>query len=216
MKKYIEKTENKIRLFDVPLHYNLYRASNSNGEFNLAEIFEGTLVKEMPELAVTFVDNHDTELGQALESWIPDWFKPHSYSLILLRKDGLPCVFYGDYYGISEKGIAPKNVLLDKLLKVRKYFAYGEQEDYFVSSDLIGFVRRGDYEHSNSGLAVVMSDRIGGSITMNVGKKHANTVFYDYLGNIEDKVYIDQNGDGVFSCNSGSVSVWIKDEKYVN
>lgn len=31
------------------------------GDFNMAEIFEGTLVKENPEKAVTFVDNHDTE-----------------------------------------------------------------------------------------------------------------------------------------------------------
>ena len=216
MKKYIEKTEAKIHLFDVPLHYNLYRASISNGEYNLSEIFEGTLVKERPDLAVTFVDNHDTEIGQALESWVADWFKPHSYSLILLRKDGNPCVFYGDYYGIPEKGIPAKNELLDKLLKVRKYFAYGDQEDYLISNNVIGFTRKGDYEHSDSGLAVVMSDKEAGSVTMNLGKNHANTLFYDCLGNIEDKVYIDQNGDGVFSCKEGSCSVWIKDGQYVN
>ena len=111
MKRYIERTENKIKLFDVPLHYNFFKASISNGEFNLCEIFDGTLVKECPELAVTFVDNHDTELGQALESWVLDWFKPHCYSLILLRRDGMPCVFYGDYYGIPEKSVQPKDKL---------------------------------------------------------------------------------------------------------
>ena len=216
MKRYIEKTERKIRLFDVPLHYNLYRASISNGEYNLGEIFDGTLVKELPELAVTFVDNHDTELGQALESWVLDWFKPHAYSLILLRKSGIPCVFYGDYYGIPEKQVAPKNELLDKLLKIRKYFAYGEQEDYLVSPNIIGFTRSGDYEHPDSGLAVVMSDKEGGTITMNLGKNLSNTVFYDCLGNIEEKVYIDSEGNGTFSCKDGSVSVWIKDGQYVN
>lgn len=216
MKRYIERTENKIKLFDVPLHYNFFKASISNGEFNLCEIFDGTLVKECPELAVTFVDNHDTELGQALESWVLDWFKPHCYSLILLRRDGMPCVFYGDYYGIPEKSVQPKDKLLDKLLKVRKYFAYGEQEDYFVSNDLIGFTRKGDYEHPDSGLAVVMTDRDGGSITMNVGKSLANTIFYDCLGNIEEKVYVDLEGNGKFSCKGGSVSIWIKDGQYVN
>ncbi|MBR2289803.1 MAG: alpha-amylase [Clostridia bacterium] len=216
MKRYIEKTEEKIHLFDVPLHYNMYKASISNGEYNLSEIFDGTLVKERPDLAVTFVDNHDTEPGQALESWIADWFKPHSYSLILLRKDGNPCVFYGDYYGIQEKGISAKTELLDKLLKVRKYFAYGDQEDYLISKNVIGFTRKGDYEHPDSGLAVVMSDKEAGSVTMNLGKTHANTLFYDCLGNIEEKVYVDQNGDGVFACKEGSVSVWIKDGQYVN
>lgn len=52
----------------------------------MARIFDNTLVKEMPQLAVTFVDNHDTEPGQALFSWIQEWFKPLAYSLILLRK----------------------------------------------------------------------------------------------------------------------------------
>ena len=61
-----------------------------------------------------------------------------------------------------------------------------------------------------------MTDKDGGNITMNLGKSHANSVFYDCLGNIQNKVYIDQNGNGDFSCNAGSVSVWIKDGQYVN
>ena len=92
----------------------------------------------------------------------------------------------------------------------------GEQEDYFISNNVIGFVRRGDFEHPDSGLAVVMSDKEAGSITMNVGKNHANSVFYDCLGNVEEKVYIDQEGVGSFSCKDGSASVWIKDGQYVN
>ena len=214
MKRYLERTEYKMSLFDVPLHYNFFKASISNGEFNMSEIFDGTLVKENPEKAVTFVDNHDTELDQALESWVLDWFKPLAYSLILLRKDGLPCVFYGDYYGVPEKGISPKNEYLDKLLKIRKYFAYGEQTDYFYDNNIIGFTRTGDDEHFNSGLAVIMSDKEGGILTMNVGKKFAGKIFLDYLGNNHDKVYIDSEGNGRFICNGGSVSVWIKEEIY--
>ena len=34
----------------------------------------------------------------------------------------------------------------------------------FVSEDYIGFARKGDFEHPNSGIAVVMSDRLGGEI----------------------------------------------------
>ena len=210
LKDYIEKTGGRISIFDVPLHYNLYRASVSNGEFNMSSIFEGTLVEQMPEKAVTFVDNHDTEPGQALESWILDWFKIHAYSLILLRKDGMPCVFYGDYYGIPEKGVSPKNELLDNLLKVRKNYAYGEQRDYFNDKNVIGFVREGDDEHPNSGLAVVMTDKNGGFIQMNVGKRLANSVFYDCTGNLEETVYVDNEGNGIFYCKDGSCSVWIK------
>ena len=167
--KYIEKTEGCMSLFDVPLHYNFYRASISNGEYDMSKIFEDTLVASNPMKAVTVVDNHDTEPGQALESWILDWFKPLAYSLILLRRDGFPCVFYGDYYGIPEKGVESKNEMLSLLLKVRKYFAYGDQYDYFNHKNVIGFTRLGDYEHPDSGLAVVMSDARGGCVQMNVG-----------------------------------------------
>ena len=207
---YLNKTGKCMSLFDVPLHYNFYRASISNGEFNMSDIFEGSLVEAMPEKAVTFVDNHDTEPGQALESFIPDWFKPLAYSLILLRKDGLPTVFYGDYYGIPEKNVESKKNFLDLVLKLRKEYAYGEQYDYFNNKNLIGFTRLGDSEHLNSGVAVVMTNALGGSITMNVGKKLAGCTFYDCTKNIQTTVNVDTDGNGTFSCNDGSVSIWIK------
>jgi alpha-amylase len=213
---FINKTEGVMSLFDVPLHYNFYRASISNGEFDMSQIFDGTLVGTNPDKAVTFVDNHDTELGQALESWVLDWFKPLAYSLILLRKEGFPCVFYGDYYGIPEKEVAPKDDMLRTLIKVRKYFAYGEQYDYFNHRNIIGFTRLGDYEHPGSGLAVVMSDARGGALQMNVGKNLANTVFYDCTGNLSETVYVDNDGNGIFYCKDGSVSVWIKQGQAVN
>ena len=213
---YLEKTEGCMSLFDVPLHYNLYRASISNGEYDMRQIFDGTIVKTNPHKAVTFVDNHDTEPGQALESWVLDWFKPLAYSLILLRKDGFPCVFYGDYYGIPEKNVAPKDDILKKLLALRKYYAYGDQYDYFNDKNVVGFTRLGDYEHHDSGLAVVMSDARGGGIQMNVGKNLANTVFYDCTGNLSETVYVDNDGNGIFYCKDGSVSIWIKQGQSVN
>lgn len=207
---YIEKSNGCMSLFDVPLHFNFYRAATSDGKFDLRTIFDGTLVQSNPEKAVTFVDNHDTEPGQALESWIPDWFKPIAYALILLRKDGIPCVFYGDYYGIPEKQVSAKNEILDKLLNVRNLYAYGEQIDYFESADIIGFVRKGDFEHPNSGVAVVATDTVGNTIKMNMGNDFVGTEFYDCLGNVEDIVTIDTEGNGEFKCKDGSVSVWIK------
>ena len=206
--QYIEKSQGCMSLFDVPLHYNFYRAATSNGKFDMRTIFDGTLVKENPEKAITFVDNHDTEPGQALESWIPDWFKSHAYALICLRKEGLPCVFYGDYYGIPEKQVSAKNEMLDKILETRKLYSYGEQVDYFVDANLIGFVRKGDFEHPNSGIAVVMTDTTGGSIKMNMGTDFIGKQFYNCLESEEETVTIDAEGNGDFWCGDGSVAVW--------
>lgn len=207
---YIKETKESMSLFDVPLHYNLFNASNSNGQYDMRTILDNTLVKSHPELAVTFVDNHDTQLGQALTSWIQEWFKPLAYALILLRRDGFPCIFYGDYYGIPHDNIQPKKQIIEKLIRARKYFAYGVQNDYFDDSNIIGWTREGDYEHRDSGMAVIMSDNAGGSKQMNVGQHLANCVLYDCTGNMQETVYIDQEGNGIFYCNGGSVSVWIK------
>ena len=209
LKNYIERTEGEISLFDVPLHYNFYQASNSNGEYDLSKILDNTLMKENPERAVTFVDNHDTQPGQALQSWIPSWFKEIAYSIILLRREGYPCIFYGDYYGIQHDNIEPMDNL-KTLLLLRRDRAYGEQVDYFDDKNIIGFTRLGDDDHYKSGMAVIISDKYEGSKRMYVGTKFAGERFFDALGNREDEITIGEDGFGDFIVNGGSVSVYVK------
>ena len=150
-------------------------------------------------------------LGQSLFSWIHDWFKPLAYSIILLREQGIPCVFYGDYFGIPSEKVSAKNEILDKLLLLRKDYAYGDQHDYFDHNDVVGWTREGDQGHSESGMAVLMTDKDSGEKQMYVGKHFANMTFYDFLGHVEEKVIIDENGNGLFKVNGGSVSVWVKE-----
>lgn len=209
LKNYIERTEGEISLFDVPLHYNFYQASNSNGEYDLSKILDNTLMKGNPERAVTFVDNHDTQPGQALQSWIPSWFKEIAYSIILLRREGYPCIFYGDYYGIQHDNIEPMENL-KTLLLLRRDRAYGEQVDYFDDKNIIGFTRLGDDDHYKSGMAVIISDKYEGSKRMYVGTKFAGERFFDALGNKEDEITIGEDGFGDYIVNGGSVSVYVK------
>ena len=197
-------------LFDVPLHFHFKEASESSGNYNMRNIFEETLVDRRPTKAVTFVDNHDTQIGQSLESWIQPWFKPLAYAMIMFRNVGTPCIFYGDYYGIPHNKYSGMKELLDTFLLVRKYLAYGDENDYLDDYNIIGWTRSGDYYHQDSGMAVILSDGPGGSKQMNVGKNLANQVLYDCTGNVKEHVYVDNEGNGIFYCNGGSVSVWIK------
>ena len=142
---------------DVRLHQNLFEASQAGSSYDLRSIFADSLVEIKPDKAVTFVDNHDTQRGQALESTVQEWFKPAAYALILLREQGLPCVFYGDYYGISGQYAQQDfKEVLDRLLVIRKDLAYGEQTDYFDDANCIGWVRSGA-EHQ-SPIAVLISN----------------------------------------------------------
>lgn len=213
---YLDFNSEVTSLFDVPLHFKFKEASESFGNYDMRQIFEDTLVDRRPTKAVTFVDNHDTEPGQALDSWIQSWFKPLAYSMIMFRESGIPCIFYGDYYGIPEKNIQPMKELLDIFLLVRKYLAYGKQTDYLDDPNIIGWCREGDYYHQDSGLVVIMSDKDGGGKQMNVGKNLANSILYDCTGNVKESVYVDEYGNGIFYTNGGSVSVWIKKDNMYN
>ncbi|MEG1472784.1 MAG: alpha-amylase [Christensenella sp.] len=208
LKHYIDATKGALSLFDVPLHFKFFEAAKSNGSFDMRTIFDGTLVQDNPTRAVTFVDNHDTQPGQALESWVTDWFKPLAYALILLRCGGYPCVFYGDYYGIEHSNISPKREWIDRLVAARRDLAYGEQNDYFDNPNIVGWTREGDDEHEGSGIAVVLTNGEGGSKRMYIGKKFAGARFYDCTHNRSDEITIDEDGTADFPVNGGSVSVW--------
>ena len=204
---YLEKTENRFDLVDVRLHYNLYDASLKGADYDLTTIFDQTLVKNHPEHAVTFVENHDTQRGQALESTVEEWFKPAAYALILLREDGLPCLFYGDYYGIEgEFAQESFQEVLDTLLYARKELAYGEQKDYFDDPNCIGWTRSGN--EGGTPLAVTISNDVANSKTMEIGSDWAGQTFHDILGNCSDTVTIDEDGWGDFPVSEKSVSVW--------
>lgn len=212
LESYLEKVDNQMSLFDVPLHLKLHDASKAHGGYDLRTIFDNTLVARRPMQAVTFVDNHDSQPGQALQSWVEDWFKPMAYALILLRESGYPCLFYGDYMGIPNNGIAPMKPVLDKLLRLRKKYAYGTQHDYFDDANVVGWTREGDSEHKESGCAVVLSDGTGGTKRMYIGKQYAGKHFVDEMKNAKYNIKIDDEGFGNFYVNRAAVAVWIQKE----
>jgi len=215
-KKYIGAIDGRMSLFDASLHHNFFDASKAGKDYDLTNIFNGSLVLENPALAVTLVGNHDTQPLQTLDAPVEDWFKSIAYALILLREHGYPCIFHPDLYGAAytdknENGedttIELKPVEgLDKLLAARDQYAYGHQRDYFDHPNCIGWTREGDKEHS--GCAVVLSNSDEGEKHMEIGKRYAGKRFKDISGRREEEVVIDKEGWGNFRCAAGAVSVW--------
>lgn len=206
--RYITETNGETSLFDVPLHYNFYNASRDEN-YNLTQILDKTLMKENPSKAVTFVDNHDTQPEQSLQSYVERWFKLPAYSIILLRDEGYPCVFYGDFYGIKHSNIE-KIEGLKEMITIRKDKAYGKQNDYFDNPSCIGWTREGDEEHIKSGVAVLISNKYDSEKRMYIGKNLVGEEFIDAIGNCEEKVIIDEEGFGNFKVKAKSVSVWVR------
>ncbi|KAG1750806.1 glycoside hydrolase family 13 protein [Suillus lakei] len=208
---YIRAFHGQTSFFDVPLHANFHRASKAGASYDLRTIFEGSLVKLRPGDAVTFVDNHDTQVGQSLESWVDINFKAQAYALILLRCHGYPCVFYGDLYPNDECFDEGTSRTLKQLLLARKSFAYGPMVDYFEHRNYIGFVRMGDSNHA--GCAVVLSnnpmlDPTTFKVRMNVGPYQGAT--FHSLFDCTRTVAIDHDGWGTFPSSEDGVEVWIQ------
>lgn len=206
--RYITETNGETSLFDVPLHYNFYNASRDEN-YDLTHILDKTLMKENPSKAVTFVDNHDTQPEQSLQSYVEKWFKLPAYSIILLRDEGYPCVFYGDFYGIKHNNIE-KIEGLKEMITIRKEKAYGKQNDYFDNVNCIGWTREGNENHIKSGVAVLISNKFDAEKRMYIGKDLTGEEFIDAIGNCEEKVIIDGEGFGIFKVKAKSVSVWIR------
>lgn len=215
--RYIDDVGGRMAVFDVPLHYNFHRASRAGTEFDMRCILDGSVVQVRPTHAVTFVENHDSQPLQALESVVEPWFKPLAYALILLRQAGYPCLFYADYYGAEYDDLgrdgSPQHIvmpsfrkLLDLFLQARKRYAYGQQRDYFDHPATIGWTRFGDDVHPG-GMAVLMSNGCDGFKWMDVGAPAA--VYRDCTGNLQDQVVTNADGWGEFRCRGGSVSVWV-------
>lgn len=96
LQHYINQVDGKTMLFDAPLQMKFHEASRRGRDYDMSQIFTGTLVEADPFHAVTLVANHDTQPLQALEAPVEAWFKPLAYALILLRENGVPSVFYPD------------------------------------------------------------------------------------------------------------------------
>ncbi len=210
LQKYLEMVDYQINLFDVPLHYNMFKASHEGKEFNFTKFLENTLVTKFPANAVTFVDNHDSQHGSSLESQIDPWFKPLAYGLILLMEKGYPCIFYGDYYGVGGE-TSPHKLILDILLDARRKYAYGEQVDYFDHPNTVGFIRKGENDYPDSGLALLISNGDDGEKEMLVGENRRGETWHEITGNVSEKVVIDDQGKAIFRVHGGKLAVWVKE-----
>lgn len=210
---YIDQTGGLISVFDVPLHFHMLEAATSDGKYDMSKLYQDTITEKRPELSITFADDHDTQPGQPLSSYIPPWFKPIAYTLILLRGAGTPCIFYGAYYGVPQEGVSPVSGI-KKLVKIRQLYAYGEEKLYFDNQNVVGFTRSGDHEHWDSGLAVLVTNFKGGSKKMEVGKHLARTHMKDALLRNSKVVEIDDDGFGEFWVDDGAAAVWVTENAW--
>lgn len=213
--KILEYCDYKMQLFDFPLHYNLKRAADEGQDFDLRTIFDGTLTQAVPTHSISFIDNHDTMPLEAMDSFIPEYFRPTAYSLILLWEHGIPVIFYPDIVSLEYEKEGTHVVLnevfgLQEMIKMRNTLAYGFQREYFSAHHLIGWTRPG--KEGNGGCAVIISYDPEAAIEMEMGEENKNRRYKNFMNPHHSIIETDNHGKAVFQANENLLSIWIPEE----
>ena len=123
--------------FDFPLKFMLTSMCNNPGRFNMADLDHVGLVGVSPMNAVTFVENHDTDL-QTAQKIVTNKMMGYTY---ILTSEGYPSVFYKDYstdpgcYGLQPK--------IDNLIWIHEVLASGTTEQRWKDFNVFAYERTG-------------------------------------------------------------------------
>ncbi|KWZ85978.1 alpha amylase, catalytic domain protein [Heyndrickxia coagulans] len=150
------------------------------------------------------LDIYEKDMESTVKKYAPSNV-PSQYAYVLTNKDTVPTVFYGDLYKTNASYMSERTPYYDtivKLLKVRKNYAYGNQQvtnyksntSSTAGKDLISSVRYGN--DRNTGVATVIGNnpKTDTTIKVNMGSRHANQLFEDATGFHNEKLVTDSKG----------------------
>jgi hypothetical protein len=164
--------------FDFPLKFLLNSMCNNPGRFNMADLDRAGLVGISPMNAVTFVENHDTDL-QGAQKIVTN--KMLGYACIL-TSEGYPCVFYKDYStDLDCFGLKPR---IDNLIWIHEVLAAGGTVQRWKDFDVFAYERTGGPH-----LLTVLNNDPQGARTIHVETGFGSNVsLHDYTGHAADLV----------------------------
>ena len=161
-------SDNRAGAFDFPLRERLKDLCDAYG-YSLRNLADGgTLMKDRPTEAVTFVENHDVVRNNPI---IND--KMLAYAFILTH-EGYPCVFWQDYYALN-LGLAGEKNGIAALVRVHEDQAGGATAILHVDDNLYIMQRGG--AGNQKGLIFVMNNRGEAWNGAWVGTQWSNTRF---------------------------------------
>jgi galactose oxidase len=183
--------------FDFPLKFTLTQMCNNPGQFNMAALDHVGLTGISPFNAVTFVENHDTDLS-AGQSIITNKILGYAY---ILTSEGYPCVYYRDY-DMGPDGFKLKP-FIDNLIWIHENLASGPTQQRFKEFDVFAYERTGGPR-----LLVALNNNGGDAPTITVAtgfgphkhlhdySGHAPDVMTDAGGNVTINIPKNSNGFG--------------------
>ncbi|HXB06165.1 MAG TPA: hypothetical protein VNW04_03595, partial [Puia sp.] len=174
--------------FDFPLKFTLTQMCNNPGQFNMAALDHVGLTGISPFNAVTFVENHDTDLS-AGQSTVTNKVLGYAY---IMTSEGYPCVYYRDYdTGPDGFGLKP---FIDNLIWIHENLAAGPTQQRFKEFDVFAYERLGGPH-----LLVGLNNAPGDAPTITVATGFGpHQHLHDYAGHAPD-VITDAGGNATIN-----------------
>jgi galactose oxidase len=181
--------QGRANAFDFPLKFLLTSMCNNPGRFNMADLDHAGLAGISPVNAVTFVENHDTDLQNSQRIVIN---KMLGYAYIL-TSEGYPCVFYKDYS--HDPGCYGLQPAIDNLIWIHEVLAGGTTEQRWKDFNVFAYERTGGPR-----LLVGLNNNPDGPASIHVATGFGpNVHLHDYTG----------HGPDAFTDGAGGVSIAI-------
>ena len=180
--------QGRCNAFDFPLKFTLNAMCNNPGRFDMSILDHVGLAGMSPMNAVTFVENHDTDLSPSDNIVIN---KALAYAYIL-TSEGYPCVYYRDYSTDPDcYGLKPH---IDNLIWIHEKLAAGPTQQRWKDFNVFAYERLG-----GSHLLVGLNNDPGGPRTITVATGVGPRVtLHDYTGHALDTI-TDANGNATFT-----------------
>jgi hypothetical protein len=179
----------RVSAFDFPLKFVLNQACNNAGRFDMSQLDHVGLSGISPLNAVTFAENHDTDLnpGERLV-----FNKALAYAYIL-TSEGYPCVYYRDYdMGPDGYRLKPQ---IDNLIWIHEKLADGPTQQRWKDFNVFACERLG-----GAHLLVALNNDPGNARTITVATGFGSNVrIHDYTGHAPD----------AFTGGAGNVTITI-------
>ncbi|QLE00826.1 alpha-amylase [Galbibacter sp. BG1] len=190
LEAYAQETGSGV--FDFSTFYKLDEAMDRLDD--LSHLENKMLWQTMPEKAVTFTANHDTEKDSNEDNFISSENKLKAYAFILTHP-GYPTIFYSDYENEAFKE------QIQLLIKIHNSLATGEVEILYSDNDEYIMKRNGTGE--NPGLILYLNTSqntkrrsIKSNWTQTYLKDYTESTNFTPLSNENGEVSIEAPGDG--------------------
>jgi len=186
----------RVSAFDFPLKFVLNAMCDSPGGFNMADLDHVGLAGMSPLNAVTFVENHDTDLNGG-EKIVINKMLGYAY---ILTSEGYPCVYYRDYS--TDKNCFGLKPLIDDLIWIHEKLASGATQQRWKDFNVFAYERLGgphllvglNNDPSNS-RTVTVATGFGANVSLHDYTGHCPNVVTDGKGTVTITIPKNQNGD---------------------